>query len=52
MTAHRLSHVARINRKRPPIRVEVERDLDQQAEQDLLDVLFEILEPIVRTGPK
>lgn len=48
----RLARVARINRKRPPIRIEVDREPDPQAEEDLLDALFQLLDPIVRSEQK
>lgn len=48
----RLARVARINRKRPPFRVEVRREPDPDAREDLLDVLFDLLDPIVHSKQK
>jgi hypothetical protein len=48
----RIARVARINRKRPPYTVEVVREPEPDAREKLLDVLFDLLDPIVHSGQK
>jgi hypothetical protein len=49
---HRIARVARINRKRPAYTVEVVREPEPGAREKLLDVLFDLLDPIVHSGQK
>jgi hypothetical protein len=50
--ATRRARIARVNRKRSSISVEVKREPSPAARERLLDVLFELLEPIVNSGRK
>lgn len=48
----RIARVQRLASKRPPYRVEVVHEPEPQASEDLLDVLFDVLDPIVHSEQK
>lgn len=48
--ASRRARIARVNAKRPCVAIDVKRSPEPDARALLLDVLFDLLEPIVNSG--